>query len=721
MPNLRMTGTGRGRRAAPARTAGQADPPLPLPCRRRRAAPTALAFAAVLAVGVTSLVGVSAAGAADAPDCQPRTSGGPLFVTATCVDPALNQPYTDIDEQRTTTDPTTKVTVTYRYIHGGFTGTNAKFSLYFPAAAQYRGRFFESTYPTVTQEDATPDVIAFAISNGAYVVSTNNGGGVAAAGGLGGYRVNAASAKYSRVVAARVYQGTARPRGYIYGASGGAYQTLGAMENTDGVWDGGVPMVPGVPNGIPSFQASQSLALRILADKLPQIADAVAPGGSGDPYKGLNPTQRQVLQEVTRLGFPLRGWWQYATLNGGSFSVVARTVRAMDPSYVNDFWAAPGYEGSSDAAVKAARVQYDTTVTGLVGSPTSALTLSGVPGGDVGGADLVVTSGAAAGKSVPIGTVTGTTVGFGFGADPAVTGAIKPGDEVRIDNSWLLALQYYQRHQVPSSDQYGWNQYRGPNGDPLYPQRPILVGPRLAAGAGGAAPTGHFNGKMIMLASTMDTQAYPWSADWYHKQASTALGGKLADRYRLWYMDNAEHGPDLADYTSAIPGAAAHIVGYRSALNQALLDLDAWVVRGTRPPASTTYTVDGNTQVNLPAAAAQRNGVQPVVTLSANNANSGHPIDVRVGQQVTFSVQAQVPPGAGKIVRTEWDFLGAGDYPITATNQPIEAAEKLRATYSYSKPGTYFPVVRVTSQRDGNSRTPYGLIQNLAAVRIVVH
>ncbi len=140
------------------------------------------------------------------------------------------------------------------------------------------------------------------------------------------------------------------------------------MENTSGVWDGAVPMVFGVPNAIPSFMTVELLALRVLADKLPQIADAEAPGGSGNPYAGLTPEQKSVLQEVTKLGFPLRGWWQYATLNGGGFLAVEPAVRAIDPTYVNDFWSQPGYEGS-DPSVQAARVQYDTTVVSLNGTP----------------------------------------------------------------------------------------------------------------------------------------------------------------------------------------------------------------------------------------------------------------------------------------------------------------------------------------------------------------
>ncbi|WP_311446827.1 PKD domain-containing protein [Frankia nepalensis] len=678
-----------------------------------------LAVATAVTAGLVPLATTTAAGAGGLPDCAPASPGGPVFVTDRCVDPDLREPYTDVDEQRVTTDPATGTTVRYRYIHGGFTGTNARFSFYFPAAEKYQGRFFEYTYPTIAEEDATPATIAFALSHGAYAVSTNNGGGVTAAPVLGGYRVNAAAAKYSRVVADGVYRKPGRPRGYIYGGSGGAYQTLGALENTSGVWDGGVPMVPGVPNAIPSFQASQVLALRVLADKLPQIADAVAPGGSGDPYAGLTPVQAGVLREVTRLGFPPRGWWQYGSMYGGSFGAVQAVVRATDPGYVNDFWNVPGYEGADDPAVAAARVQYDTTIQSLVGTPATGVVLAGLPAGDLTGADLVVTSGAAAGKSLTFGAIDGNTVSFPWGADPAVTNALAAGDRVRIDTSWSVALQYYQRHSVPGTDQYGWNQYRGAGGAPVYAQRPYLVGPLLAANAGGAAPTGRFHGKMIMLASTMDIQAYSWSADWYAKRATPARGGQTSDSFRLWYMDNADHvAPEAIG-----PGAAAHVVGYTGEWQRALLDLDAWVTRGVRPPASSRYTVDADSQVTVAATAGQRGGVQPVVALTARAAR-GKPaadrVEVVAGQPVAFTARASTPPGAGKIVKVEWDFVGAGTFPDPARGVRVGPEANVDATHVYGAPGTYFAVVRVTAQRDGDPRTPFALVQNLDTVRVVV-
>ena len=44
----------------------------------------------------------------------------------------------------------------------------------------------------------------------------------------------------------------------------------------------------------------------------------------------------------------------------------------------------------------------------------------------------------------------------------------------------------------------------------------------------------------------------------------------------------------------------------------------------------------------------------------------------------------------------------------------------LKTTYTFSKPGTYFSVLRVSSQREGDTNIPYARIKNLASVRVVV-
>jgi len=61
--------------------------------------------------------------------------------------------------------------------------------------------------------------------------------------------------------------------------------------------------------------------------------------------------------------------------------------------------------------------------------------------------------------------------------------------------------------------------------------------------------------------------------------------------------------------------------------------------------------VDG--QVKVPNDAPHRRGIQPVVSLRAND---GVRADVAVGDEVTFCASAQVPEGTGVIVTVEWDL-----------------------------------------------------------------
>ena len=224
---------------------------------------------------------------------------------------------------------------------------------------------------------------------------------------------------------------------------------------------------------------------------------------------------------------------------------------------------------------------------------------------------------------------------------------------------------------------------------------------------------------MIMLASVMDVEAFPWSADWFEQQARVLLGdGYVDENYRLWFMDNADHTEPRGD------GATAHIVDYVGELQQALLDLDAWVADGIAPPASTTYVVTDDTQVELTGDAESRGGVQPLVSLAVSATCAADEddvsIDVDAGEAVSFTVTAGVPEGVGEIVKVEWDWDGTGTFPDTSDlDQPSPNIE-LCESHTYTEPGTFFAVVRVTSERKGDPDVPYGLVQNLARVRIVV-
>jgi hypothetical protein len=156
-------------------------------------------------------------------------------------------------------------------------------------------------------------------------------------------------------------------------------------------------------------------------------------------------------------------------------------------------------------------------------------------------------------------------------------------------------------------------------------------------------------------------------------------------------------------------------VGLEGALQQALRDLSAWVEKGMRPSDTQYQVIDS--QVEVPAGADQRKGIQPVVQLKANG---GVRADVAVNQPVTFTATIEVPPDAGKVVATEWDFDGVGNYPVAERLDAPEALVRLSTTHAFAKPGTYFSVLRATSQRRGDKNTPYGRIQNIARVRVVV-
>jgi hypothetical protein len=252
---------------------------------------TATGVAVLLGVGLTSMAWTSRASAVPA-NCSAPAAGAPMPVTADCTDPRFNRGVIDVDEWR-------DKPVRHRYVNGHFDGTDARFSFYFPPPEQYQGRFFQNTHQLITSEIAPPDNIGFAVASGAHLVQTNLGGNEAIRSvddvlvlkkdpAVVGYRVNAAAAKFSREVAAKMY-GDRRIYGYLYGGSGGAYQTISSLENTVGVWDGGVPYVMGSPNAIPNMFTVRINALRVLRmrDKLPAIMDAIDPGGSGNPYAGL--------------------------------------------------------------------------------------------------------------------------------------------------------------------------------------------------------------------------------------------------------------------------------------------------------------------------------------------------------------------------------------------------------------------------------------------------
>lgn len=651
--------------------------------------------------------------------------------------PDFTRPFVDIDEQR-------DVPVPHRYVHGGFTGTDTRFSFYLPSADLYEGRFFQHVTPVPQSENLAQhatgeeDKITFTLASGAYFVETNGGGPDAANpfSGLdptiGAYRANAAAALFSRDVARAIY-GEHRAFGYLYGGSGGAYRTVGAAENTEGVWDGYVPYVIGSPMAAPNVFAVRMHAQRILRDVVDQIADAFDVGG--DPAAlDLTQEQQDAFDEVTKMGFPPRSWFGWRTMGMHGFSALYPGIMAADPDYGNDFWTVAGYLGAdpnssahrdrvvhrtSIAAVHREAEEVSASSSGGVdesfqhaggGAPAATeVVLSEPAEGWMLGAELRVRSGAAAGEILRVAAVDRDRVTLEPAQSLHVLDALASGDEVILDNSNFIAAQTYHRHQVPGRDYPVYDLYRDADGNATPPQRSMLLGPMFAAAAAGSVPEGKIHGKMIVVSCLLDREAFPWQADWYRQRVNQHLGPKVDEHFRLWYMDNATHGDDETQLNQT------RTVPYVGALHTALRQLAAWVEDGVAPADSTDYGVSDG-QVAVPDGAAERQGIQPAVRLTANGQSA---TTARVGESVQIEVTAESPVRGLPLVTLATDLTGAGEL-----DSPVEVApaSQLRTELQtvFDAPGTYFVAAKVTAQDPRDVGTAAGRVHNIARARIVV-
>lgn len=660
-------------------------------------------------------------------------------------DSLFDRPYIDEDEWRD--EP-----VRHRYVHGGFEGTDTRFAMYLPPAERYQGRFFQPLMPVSGTEFGAVSgalsrvaglggYIGFCSDSGAYLVESNLGRLTPFPGpepSIPMHRASAAVARYSRRVAAEMY-GDHRPYGYVFGGSGGAFKTMTCVENHYDIWDGALPYVHSLPKAMPTLLIAPSHGIRIIGERFADVVDALDPGGSGDMFATLDTEQRAALAELTRLGYDPRIWFDVgriaAQYQGGVWSMLVDMLVKADPDYFEDFWSVPGYLGADEGgSVAAARFCEDVAVARLVSRdeavalglrlPLSMLVeewataavglrIDGLRPGELTGTTLTFTSGRAEGRKLNVVDRAGDVIIVGYGASSAEgLEGVAEGDFALLDNSVHLAAQTHHRHIVhPEFPQ--WDQFRV-GGAPIYPQRPRHMGEMPAR------QSGKFAGKMIVVNTLMDEAAVPISADYYRRLVAEHLGDRLDDHYRLWFIDNAMHTTPVVEPGDARPVRTTRVVGYLGVLQQGLRDLVAWVERDVAPPESTPYDLaDG--QVRVPRTAVERKGVQPVATLHADGRDRA---DVALGSTVTFVGTAEAPPRAGPIVLFEWDFDGSGEYAQERTwvgggEGHLSRAEQT-VTHTFDEPGTFFPALRVTSQREGDPTALYGRIQNIARVRVVV-
>jgi hypothetical protein len=657
-------------------------------------------------------------------------------------DPFFGTPYIDQDEERTAIAP-------HRYLHGGFEGTGTRFSLYFPSKDVYRGRFIQPLEGGLGGSERSYDSIDgamgaliggfdFAIGLGAYMVETNQGhvgsqlcpkAGDDAT--VYAYRASAEAARFARYVALALY-GEAPHHGYVFGGSGGSGRAAMCIENVYDVWDGaltfmGATAVPSTGAERPPSGAIFSQmynAQRVLGEQLPGVVDALEPGGSGRPLEGLSSHQRQALFDLYKSGFP-RGVEYMIAHPMGQIALWGWTAEqwyADDPGYYEEFWTQPGYVGHDEPQHVARdlivdrRVTVRKTVTAAelgrdniqAGHIVVGAEIEDVPDGYLQGCSVTVTTGGAAGRQL---WCTGVANGNVLVVDGTGSAGnrrfrdVSAGDELVLDNRQYLAYCYRYRHVVDTEDPA--QAHLTIDGEALYPQRP--------AAANVAPPhmgvygwSGRYTGKVLTVQHTHDSSIWPRNHEW----------DEGADRWALRWLENAEHVPWSAVPTVGVPVPSTRLIDYKGAIEQSLHDLAAWVEEGAEPARTKGVHVEPGGPLRLPATAAERGGIQPVVTATANGASRA---DVAVGETVTLAVDSELPIGTGTVIALEWDFDGTGEFPfhhdtIDGTKSHITSS----VTHAYAQAGTYFPSVRVTAHREGDLSATSRRVENLGRCRVVV-
>jgi hypothetical protein len=679
-------------------------------------------------------------------------------------DPFFGQPFIDVDEERDTPVP-------HRHIHGGFQGTDTRFRFYFPPAdAGYSGRMFN---PLSGANGGTEDFfgsdageaiggLSMSVRLGGYMIESNQGhigDELDPKGGddptLYGHRASAEVARFSKHVAAQIY-GEPPHHSYVFGGSGGGRRSPLCLENAPDAYDGAVPFMGGgevAEHGNNRF-CKGSLAIsfapmfnaqRILRDKLDDIVDATAPGGSGNPFVGLDTHQREELAALYRLGYPRGDEFMIGQLMGQTWwwSSMADLFYEQEPDYFDSFWTKPGYIGhdmpqlvaddridvtltvdrvvtvaelTEDPKFSAPEYRHILTMVPFFTYPPDfpiAIEVQGIGSGYRMGTGVRVLNGRASGRQLYVTQYGGDLLfcdGRGENSNLRFTD-VRPGDDVHIDNRLFLAYCYYHRHHIftdmPEYD------FLSLDGNPIYPQHPLAD----MSPFGGQQYSAQFKGKLIWVQHTHDNSLWPAQAMVYANGVLRAQGEQGAnERFRLRWTEHAEHVPPV--FLPSAPGRAANtwLIDYAPVIEQTLKDVVDWVEKGIEPAATNFDYRDG--KVTLPRTAAERAGIQPVVSVLANGELRA---EVRAGEPVTLEAHTEVPPEAGSVVSVEWDFDGSGTFPFSHDEVDGTARELTVSTnHTFDRPGTYFVTARVCSHRDGDINATSRRIPNVAQARVIV-
>jgi hypothetical protein len=564
--------------------------------------------------------------------------------------------------------------VRHLYIHGTLNG-DTRFRVCLPEASAWRGRVIQYLEGALGGYELTGDA-GLALRHGAVYVESNQGhrGKVATNSANDTptellYEASYATLQYAKARAVELYGQEPRFT-YVHGDSGGGMRGSGLLERFPKTYDGAISYV-GVGSTtalIPAYSRYEEVSYK-LAPKLRALADAVRPGGAGDPFQVLTTSEeREALQATLKNGYPRRQLDQLSP-SLVSAQLMDAIFRVADPGYVDDFWKERGTVGLDSVAGTVKAVQ------SLLGQGTILDTGIARDFGVLTGYSIHFTSGAAAGTWRTIVANQNTNVLVNpYSPDVSM---VKAGDSFTIDNREMIAWRSYYRYLDPQS---------------AHPRPEPLLRTLREEGR----PLGQFQGKLMVLYSVDDPYAWASYAVNYDRQVWAKQGPSAKDRYRLYFFERIPHGPVTRPLWET-PWGGARL--------KALDDMIAWVEEGVQPVAATAYTVDDLNQVVLPAEARRRLGVQPVATLTANG--SRERLEVKTGEEVVFRVSADDPDN--DLAKLEMDYLGQGKGAESRQVSGRPASGEFR--FRYDKPGTYFANVRATDASG---------ITNLAYVRIVV-
>jgi hypothetical protein len=643
----------------------------------------------------------------------------------------------------------------HRFVHGGFEGTDTRFSIYLPPAEQYGGRCLHWLEGGAAGHDRTieaggplvNDALAHGFALGAYVVESNQGhiadepARPKPENSVLSHRASVATARYSRELAATMY-GEAPHHAYVFGISGGGLRSIIGLERGEGTWDGAVPCA--IPHS-GMFYALAEHAARTLGSEVHAFVEAADVGSDRDPFDVLSVEQRAVMADLYRSGYARGAEFM---LRPGYYPVGfgMTTTYEHDPGYFDAFWSEPGYLGHDDPALlesmridaKATVVQvmtpqdllppdtppetaqYMAAMLGGLDAPVGAF-LDGLDEDDLeklSGATLSFASGAAKGRLLYCTAAMGpVAIGASYSMGEVFHG-VEPGDEIHIDNRHHLAFRYAYRHQITVEEERfpelhpEWRHLMV-DGRPVYRQRrPAWTFDGTFASE---AYLHRFAGKMLLVQNAHDGTNWPIHAHNYATRLRDGLGAAIDESFRLYWTEHATHGPASFYPPGAPPVVTARAIDYSGVLYSALADLIAWVEEEVEPRTSTGYTWDADNRLHLAATVEERGGLQPVVHLTVDG---GVRSETKVGQAVSLRVEATAAVGA--LVDVEWDCEGVGSSDHREELRDAPTRVTCTHEHTYDEPGAYFPAVRVWAQRDGDVSSELFRIPNLARARVVV-